>query len=134
LSGLIGESPNRSAVGLDFLPTYDLSQPPITTFDEDLGQNGSNKGQWRCFVKHSYIADALESGKELAAFYLGQNWSLWPFQLSHRPVAVDSDDQDITQAAGLLQIANVPWMQKIKASIGEYNSLPGFFQFSNSSD
>ena len=73
LSLFVRKRRDRSAVGLDFLSTDDFGEPPVATFDEDVRQNRLNERQGRGFIKHSHVADALQSRQKQAAFEFRKN-------------------------------------------------------------
>src|SRR5262245_49731319 len=117
-----------------FCAPYDFRKAPVTTFHENVRQDGLNKGQRSGLIKHSHVADALQSRQEHAALSFRQNGPLRALQFSDGPVAVDSNDQRITQPPSFLQVADVPSVQNVETPVGEDDPLPGVFQFHNPSN
>src|SRR5919197_1238527 len=73
-------------------------------------------------VEDHHIIHAGEGRQHLGALGLGINGTS-RFEVPHRRVAVDSDDQTIAQRFSLLEKASVADMQEIETSVREYDSF-----------
>jgi hypothetical protein len=79
----------------------------------------------RCgLIEDGHIIYTSKAGEDLRSFLKGKNGSKRTFESSDRKVAVDPDDQDVTEAFGCFEIADVAGMEQVKAAIGEDDPFP----------
>jgi hypothetical protein len=76
-------------------------------------------------AEHDDIVDEAESVDQLRAVRGGQDRPPLPLQRAHRLVVVDRDDQSIRFGRAAAQIANVPDVQQVEATVGERNRAAG---------
>ena len=65
------------------------------------------------------MSSDLERRENFGALAFRQNGTAFAFQSTHAGVAIETDDQRITQSASLFEAADMPRMQQIEATIGE---------------
>jgi len=101
----------------------DLVRLPVPTFDQDIRQQRCNHLLRRQILKDHDRIDALEAREDLRALFGRDDRPASPFERAHALVAVQPNDQAITQRPRRLEAVNVPRMEYIEASIGKHNPL-----------
>ncbi len=76
-----------------------------------------------------HVIDSLEAGEHKCTILFVVDRSVAAFQLSHRCIGVESDDEDISQLSRLAQVVDMTGMDDIKAAVGE-NDFPAATLFS----
>ena len=79
-------------------------------------------------IKQQHIIHAVQRGKNLRTLRLRLERPSFSFQSSHSGVGVNAQNQHISQSFGILQISNMPYMDKIEAAIGEHDLPSGSAQ------
>ena len=113
---------NATAGGFDLLPANDLVVRPITTLHQHVRKEPGDHFARRQLIKYDDRIHTLQRRKDFRAFALGEDGTPLAFQLPNTCIAVESYDQRVTQFPSLLEAADVPRMQEIKAAIGENHS------------
>jgi hypothetical protein len=92
---------------------------PITTLDQNVGKKPGNHFTRGQGVENDDAVNALERGEDFRAFPFGDDGTPFAFQLPNARIAVQSDDQNVTQFPRLLEYAYVSRVEKIKAAVGK---------------
>ena len=74
-------------------------------------------------IEDHHVIHATERGDHLRAVLLRVERPVGAFEFAHRTVAVQTNGQSVAQRTGLAQIAHMPGMKQIEATVGE-NQLP----------
>jgi len=108
---------NTAAGGFDFLPANDLVAGPVVTLDQNVGKEPGNHFTRGQSVEDDDSINAFERGEDFRAFAFDDDGTPFALQLPYACIAVQSDDQSVTQFARQLEDANVPRMEEIKAAV-----------------
>ncbi len=107
----------------------------------DVGAKAFEGADRRGFVEDRYVVDHLESSDHFGPFGLIHDWSGFAFERAHTGVAVQADDEDVTQRFCVPKTADMAGVQKVEAAIGPDDNLPAgapcvaaFSQFVQSSE
>ncbi len=113
---------NATAGGFNLLPANDLVIRPITTLHQHVRKEPGDHFARRQFIEYDDRIHTLERRKDFRAFALGEDGTPLAFQLPYTCIAVESHEQRVTQFPSLPKAADMPWMEEIKATIGENHS------------
>jgi len=113
---------NATASGFDLLPANDLVVRPITTLHQHVWKEPGDHFARRQSIEYDDRIHTFQRRKDFRAFGLGEDGAPLAFQLPYTCIAVESHDQRVTQFPSLLEAADMPRMQEIKAAIGENHS------------
>jgi hypothetical protein len=119
VSGNHRNGDDAAAGGFYFFPANDLVAGPVAAFYQHVGQKFGDDFAGRGLMENDYGVDAFECGENLGAFVLGEYRAAGAFQLAYAGIAVQADDQGVTESAGLFEAANVARMKQIEAAVGE---------------
>jgi hypothetical protein len=110
---------NLAASGFDFFTADDLIAGPVATFDKDIRQELGNY-VLRCqFRENQDGIDTFEAGKDFGAFLFGEDRTRRAFEAAHAGIAIDANDEKVTEGAGGFETLDVAGMKKIEATVGE---------------
>jgi hypothetical protein len=110
---------NTAAGGFDFLPANDLVAGPVVTLDQNVGKEPGNHFTRGQSVENDDSIHAFERRKDFRAFPFGDDGTPFAFELPNARIAVQSDDQYVTQFPRLLEDADVSRVKEIKTAIGK---------------
>jgi hypothetical protein len=110
---------NTAAGGFDFLPANDLVAGPVVTLDQNVGKEPGNHFTRGQSVENDDRIHAFESGEDFRAFVLADDGTPFAFELPDARIAVESDDQYVTQFPRQLEDADVSRVKEIKTAIGK---------------
>ena len=119
VAGDDGDGYNVAAGGFHFFTADDLIAGPVAAFDEDVWEQGGDDALGSEGVEDEHSVNALESGEDFGALEFGDEGSALTFQLADAGVAVDGDEESVTEGAGLLEGADVAGMEKVETAVGE---------------
>ena len=91
----------------------------LSPFDENIGPQFLEQGNWGVVFKHDHEIDTANRRKKFCPLIRRDEWSLAPFQPPDTNIAVDCDNQKVSQFGGLLQQANVTGMEQVETAIRE---------------
>jgi hypothetical protein len=114
-----GNGDDAAAGGFHFFATDDLIAGPITAFYEDVREKRGNQFARRRRVEDHHGVDALQRHEDFRALALRDDRTAFAFQLPHAGVAIEPDDERITQFARQLQAADVAGVQQVEAAVGK---------------
>src|SRR5205823_5644550 len=98
----------------------DVGLVPIAALDEHVRLDGVDEFERRLLVEKCHVVDHLECGQHLRALALAEDRSSGSFaEALDRPIAVQTDDQEVTEAARVAQRAHVSGMNQIEAPVRE---------------
>src|SRR5690348_2344928 len=107
----------------DLFPSDNLVRRPIAALYENVGQQPRDHFPRRFFLKNNHRVDAFQRRQNFRALALRQNRPARSFQRTHARIAIYADDQNVSQSARLLKTLDVPGMQQVETSVGEYHAL-----------
>jgi len=116
-----GEGPDATASGANQIRADDSARSPVTALDQHVGLQESDEIVRGVLGEYRHIIDHFQCGDDLAPIARRYQRASGPFQPSYRGIAVESDNERVTQSPGGTQIADVPGVQQIEAAIGEYD-------------
>jgi hypothetical protein len=129
---------DASPSGFDFRAAYNLIAGPVSALHENIGKESGDLFLWGWPVEDEDRVDTFETGEDLGALLLRNDGTRGTFEGANTLVAVNPDDQKITEGPGRFKATDVAWMKQIEAAIGKDNLatvafLPGkpqnrFFQ------
>ena len=79
---------------------------------------------WRFFIEDCDGIDTRERCKNLGALVLRGERATGALDGVDGPVCVDSDHENVSQVASVLQIANMPGVKEIEDTIRKDDTLP----------
>src|SRR5260370_3833016 len=121
-SGVAGHDGRRddAATGsFHFFAPDDLVAGPIAALDEHVGKQARDDFARSQVVKNDDGVDGFGGGEDFRALAFGNHGAALALELATAGVAVEADNQDVTQSAGLLETADVAGMQQVEAAVGE---------------
>src|SRR3990172_9352737 len=125
-----GNDDYLSPQSLNHLPAYNVFFAPVPAFHQDVGLEERDDLESGWLVEDCDVVHTFEAGENLRPFGLGEEGTFWAFQIPDGVVAVDTDDQYISEGFGLFQIAEMTDMEEVETPIGKNNSFPFCPEFS----
>src|SRR5687767_12277444 len=119
-----GEREDAAARRLDLLAAVYLGGRVVAALDEHVGQKFGDEPARRLVVKDGHEVNNRERGQHLGALRLTHHGSARAFERAHRAVAVDRDEQRVSERARRREVAHVPDMQDVEAAVGEDEPAP----------
>jgi hypothetical protein len=119
ITGQDGNRLNHAASRLHFCTADDLVQRPVVAFHQNVRKQTRNQFQRRRRVKDHHRINAFERGEDFRAFAFGDDGTPFTFQWPNARIAVQSDDQHVTQFPRLLEDSNMSRVQHFKAAVGK---------------
>ena len=113
------DTPSR---GLNFFAANDLVSCPIAAFHKNVWEQSGDGALWRKIVENHHAIDAFKRGQNFRALPFGNHRATLAFELFDAGIAVQTDDQRVTQAAGMFEAADVAGMQQVEAAVGEHDA------------
>jgi len=102
---------NYAAAGrFDFFAPNNLVVGPVAAFDQNVRQKGGDNFAGSQLVEDHHGVDRFKRSKNFRALEFGQNRTATTLQLAHTAIAIDSDNQHVTQLTSGFQRADVPGM------------------------
>jgi len=101
---------------------------PIRAFNENGRMYRQNGLQRSVVIEPADEVHHLQTVKKLSPLMLGNDRPIRAFYTHNRSVAIDADDQSITQLPGSSQKINMPGMQDVEASVSKNNDFSGRLQ------
>jgi hypothetical protein len=88
------------------------------------------------FVEHHDMIHASKRGNKSCAFTFVENGTIGSFDRADRPITVNRHDKSIAEFSGSFEIADMPDVQNIDASVGENHGFTfqhsrQYFQLAN---
>jgi len=88
-----------------------------------------SKDYGRFLVEHDNEIDTFKGGKHVASLFLRNDRPFITFERPDGAVGVEADDQHIAEPPRVVQVGDMADVQKVKASVGEYDTATGFAEF-----
>ena len=120
----VAHNTNRSSQGLHHFALGDGFLAVIRSFTMYVGTEISQNAFGVEFIKHHNIVDALQGRDEFRARFGAEKRSSRTLKGCNRAVPVDPHHQNVTLLSRPLEIAHVPHMQQVEATIGKGNAPP----------
>lgn len=117
------DADNHASRSFYFCAANDLVARPVATFDEDIRQELGDYVLWGQFRENQDSIDTFETGKDFGALLFGEDRARRTFEAAHAEVAIDADNEQVTEGARGFETLNVPGMKKIEAAVGEDQAL-----------
>ena len=119
VSGNDRDGDDTTASGFHFFAANDLIAGPVAAFGENVGKESGDEILGSQVVKDDHSIDGFEGGENFRTFTLRNHRTARAFQLAHAAVAVEANDERITEFASELKTANVARMEQVEATVGE---------------
>jgi len=87
----------------------------------DVGAQLLHDGGGRQVVEDEHVVHAPQRCHHLGALLLGDDGAAGALEGAHGGVAVDPDDQDVTEGRGCLEAADVPGVKHVEAAVRPYH-------------
>jgi hypothetical protein len=120
---------DAAAVAFDKVLSNDHGAAIVASFHENVGADGFDEPAGRVVVKQHRVVDTPKGRDDTQPFLLAYKRALRALQAPDRIVPVDAYDQEISERARSLEVANVSDVQQVEAAVCErYDSsaLPLF--------
>ena len=105
------------ADGFDFRPADDLITRPVSAFYQNVRQQLRDDLARGWIVKNNHRINACKSSQDFGALAFRNDRTALPFELANALVAVETQDEHITERTRLLEAADVAGMQKVEAAV-----------------
>jgi hypothetical protein len=116
---------SRPRRGQDEIGADDAVGGPITTLHQHVGARRLDELVGRVGAEDGDVVDHLERRQHLGAVALAHQRTLGALgQAAHRAVAVETDDQHVTEPPGGAQVADVAGMQQVEDAVGKAMRSP----------
>jgi len=119
VAGHDGSQDDAATGSFHFFAPDDLVAGPIAALDEHVGEQARDDFARGEIVENHHGVHGFESGENFRALALGDYRAAFAFELANTDVAIESDNQDVAQGAGLFEAADVAGMQEVEAAVGE---------------
>ncbi len=113
---------NTAASGFHFFASDDLVARPVAAFYKHIGKEAGDDFARCGLVENHNRVHGFERGEDFGTLAFRQDWTAGAFQLANAGVTVETDNQRVSESAGLLEAADVAGMQQIEAAVGEDNA------------
>jgi len=110
---------DASAGCFHFLAAHDLVAGPIAAFHQDIRQQARDQFARSWSIEDHDGIHGFQGGENFSALALRQDGAALAFQLTHTRVAVQPNDQHISQGSRQFQAADMARMEQVKAAVGE---------------
>ena len=114
-----GNGDDAASGGFHFFAAYDLVAGPIASLHEDIRKQAGDGFAWRQIIENHYGVDGFQSSENFGALALGDYRAAIALELANTSIAVEADDEDISQFAGQFEAADMSGMEQVKTAIGE---------------
>lgn len=91
----------------------------ITAFDIDVGLGGSKEPGGADIGEDGDGIDRFQGGEDGGAVVLGIDGAALAFQAADGGIAVDADEEKVTEIAGGLEVGDVAEVEEIEAAVGD---------------
>jgi len=95
----------------------------IRTFGVKIGTDFANDRAHVSFRKYHNGVDISERSQNLRALFGGHQGASGAFQLAHRIITVDRDDEFFAKLAGAMQVTHMPDVQQVEAAVRQSDAL-----------
>ena len=95
----------------------------VAALHQHIRQQFGDQAARRDIVKHDDVINNPQSSKYLSTLRLIEDRPTGPLQLADCSITVYGNQQRVAERARLLQVANVPDVQKVKHTIRENETL-----------
>src|SRR5260370_16449237 len=119
VAGHDGHRHDAAARGFHFFAANNLVPGPVAAFDENVRKQSGDDALRRQIVEYDHAVDALQRGENFRALALRNHPAPLTFELLYPAIALQADYERVSEAARVLQAADVARMQQIKAAVGE---------------
>jgi hypothetical protein len=92
---------------------------PIAAFDEHVGEEGGDQLTRSFLVEQRDGVDGVQSESQGGAVRLRNQGTAGTFDGAHAGIGIESEDENVAEAASLFQEADVAGMEKVVAAVGE---------------
>jgi hypothetical protein len=108
-----------AAPGLHEVAADDLVHDPVAALDEDVRFQGLDDVVRIVLFEEGDVIDAVESQEHLSAFGKREEGFQGTFDAFDGSVAIETDDEQVTAHASILQVGDMAQMEQVKNPIGE---------------
>lgn len=123
VAGNDGDGDDAATGGFDFFAANDLVTRPVATLSENVGEQRGDNLAGSQVVEDDHGVHRFEGGENFRALTLGDNRTAGTFQLAHAAIAVQANDEHVTEFASELKAANVARVKQVEAAVGENDAL-----------
>ena len=100
-------------------------QRVIAAFDVDIRLSGGEKIGRGAFGKNADATDTFEGGEHGRAVGFRIHRARWAFEFAHARVAVDAQEEQVTEVARVFQVGHMAEMQNVEAAVGDDEFFAG---------
>src|SRR5438105_3168732 len=75
------------------------------------------------FIEEHNMINTTQRRNQRHAFVLGKNWPAFILDQTHGFVAVEGNDQHVSQGARVFEVSQVPNMENVEAAVRENDSF-----------
>src|SRR5258708_10008058 len=122
VAGHDGNGEDAPDSSFHFFAANNLVTGPVATLHQDIGEQTGDHFAGRQIVEDHHGIHRFQGRENFRALAFRDNRAPFAFQLPHAGIAVQPNDQHISQCARQFQAANVPGMKQVKAAVGEYDA------------
>jgi len=120
---------NDSSPGpLHDIPADNLFLGPIGALDQYVRLQSFNEEEGIGLVEEDHVIDEFQGGQDFGPVFLGDDRPFFPFDLFHRPVGIQADDQNVALLLGFSQIPDMPTCRISKQPLVNTTCLPRAFK------
>lgn len=119
-----GNRNDSPTCAFNLLASNHLIGQPIGTFDKYAGEHARDQFTRCRLIENRDVINGREGGQNFGTVLLRHQRTFGALVAANAPIAVDRDNQQITQGARFRQTSHVPRMQQIEAAIGENYLTP----------
>ncbi len=116
---------DAAAARHDDIPAGNGLLGPIGARHQHVGLKKRDERVRAILAEDDHGVDAVESGENLGTLAFGVDRAGGPFDCADRAVGTHSNDQRVAEAAGVLQLPQMPGVQQVEHACGEHDT-PGF--------
>src|SRR5229473_1598097 len=119
IAGHDGNGDDAPSGRFHFFAAHDAVAGPVATFNQHIREQTGDHFARRQIVEDHHGIHRFQGRENFRALAFRDNGASFAFQLPHAGVAVQPNDEHISQCARQFQAANVPGMKQVKAAVGE---------------
>ena len=121
-----GKYGHFTAVPADDLRFGEIFGTVVATLRVDVRPDRFDESVGTGFIENAYVIHAPKVGEHFGPFGLRNQGALWALETSNGRIAVNADNEEVAERTGLGQVARVPNVKNVEASVGEDDALSLF--------
>jgi len=107
----------------NFFCAHDRLLAIIAAFDQHVGLESRHDREWRILIEDHHGVDGLQRRQNIRAIILGSHRALRSLvEAADRRIAIDADDQGVTESARRREEIDVTGMQQVEYAIRKHDA------------